>query len=339
MRLRPNPDTHPDTDPDAAAAAVPPPGVETQVGPALDPGGAAGGGGLVSPWGAVASRLRQLGWSDDLLDSHAYDWRQSPPAWSRPGGSFQQLRAQIEARSAAARGPCTRVVLLGLSLGGTYAAAFLGSGLVDEEWKARHVERLVSISGVWGGTPASPWDVISGRLEGLEAVLDRAAVRALVRGLPSLAWTFPAPRLFGGAGAPPPVINAATGRAYGAEQLGQALRDAGAADAAAFWEAALPYSFISAPNVSTHCFYSYGLPSVLSITYGTYDFSDAHPAVQYGDGDVTVPYASLAACRTWATVQSAPVRSYSYYGVVHAQLTGVAEALQDIVDAVAGLAG
>jgi hypothetical protein len=71
-------------------------------------------------------------------------------------------------------------------------------------------------------------------------------------------------------------------------------------------------------------------------TYDTVDFSDAQPAVRYDDGDVTVPHASLAACRGWAVRQIAPVRTHSYYGVVHGMLTAVPEALGDIIDAIAG---
>lgn len=109
--------------------------------------------------------------------------------------------------------------------------------------------------------------MLSARLEGLEAVLDRAAVRQLLRGLPSLTWTFPAPpaaedagaaHAFGGAAAESAalgsrqgaaaggpaagtavrkvgwpasravLVNRATGRTYGPGELGQALRDAGA---------------------------------------------------------------------------------------------------------------
>ncbi|KAG2484004.1 hypothetical protein HYH03_017171 [Edaphochlamys debaryana] len=355
--------------------ARPPLGVAVRVGPVLGPGDGGGAGpSPLGPWDTVCSRLKALGWGEAQLKTHAYDWRLSPASWRLPGGAFWALRAQIEAAVAAAGG--RRAVLLGLSLGGSYGAAFLGSDVVDEAWKAKHVEKLVTISGVWGGTPRSVWDLVSGRLEGLETLLDRAAVRALMRGLPSLAWTFPSPDVFpaaaerapepgaegqgptmlhagaarapgpgaagqgaagsGGGGQPPLLVNTALGRSYGAADMGRALGDAGAADAAAFWAASLPYITAPAPNVTTHCFYSYGLPTAASLTYAKADFSDQSPAVRYSDGDVTVPYASLAACRGWAARQSAPVHSYSYYGVVHAQLTDTAEALDDIVAAIAG---
>ncbi|EFJ52440.1 hypothetical protein VOLCADRAFT_115914 [Volvox carteri f. nagariensis] len=318
------------------SGAVSPPGVEVRLGPTLesprgDPRVAEG------PWSSVVRELRQRGWTDELLYTHAYDWRLSPPEWSRAGGSFQQLHRDITTAVAASGG--RRVVLLGLSLGASYAVSFLTSPLVDPTWREKHIGRLVTMSGVWTGTPRATWDVLSGRLEGLEAVLDRGAALQLLRGLPALTWAFPSPPPGvgpGEAGGPAVITNTARGgRSYGPAQLGQALGDAGAEETAAFWEAALPYTLTSPPNVPTHCFYSYGLRCAVHVTYNTADFSDTQPAVRYDDGDVTVPHASLAACRGWAVRQMAPVRSYSYFGVVHGMLTSVPEALHDIVEAIA----
>ncbi|PNH12921.1 Phosphatidylcholine-sterol acyltransferase [Tetrabaena socialis] len=237
--------------------AASPAGVSVRLGATLEPahGDPRGGdGGGFSPWAAVAARLRQLGWGEELLDAHAYDWRRSPPLWALPGGDYERLRAEVEAKVAASG---RRVVLLGLSLGATYVTGFLSSRVVDAAWKERHVERFVS-------------------------------------------------------------------------KIGRS---------AAFWEASLGAIEAAPPNVTTYCFYSYGLPSPVQVTFGQADFGDASPAVRYADGDVTAPHASLAACRVWAGRQVAPVHSISYYGVVHAQLTGLPEALQDIVDAVSGLGG
>lgn len=49
------------------------------------------------------------------------------------------------------------------------------------------------MSGVWTGAPLSAWDVLSGRLEGFEIALDRTAVLKLMRAVPALMWTMPAP--------------------------------------------------------------------------------------------------------------------------------------------------
>ena len=105
--------------------------------------------------------------------------------------------------------------------------------------------------------------------------------------------------------------------------------------AAGFWRSAVPDLQAQPPGVPLYCFYSYGLPSAARMTFRTANFSDL-PAVEFGNGDVTVPYASLALCRSWGRRQAAPVRAFSYYGLVHATLTSSADALEDIVDAVAG---
>lgn len=64
----------------------------------------------------------------------------------------------------------------------------------------------------------------------------------------------------------------------------------------------------------------------------------ARMQVQYGDGDITVPHASLALCRGWGAAQGQglPVFSASYPRLVHAMLTESEEAAEDVVGAVAG---
>lgn len=48
-----------------------------------------------------------------------------------------------------------------------------------------------------------------------------------------------------------------------------------------FWDAAQHHILTPAPNVTIYCFYSYGLPSAASLSYGTADFSDT-PQVGVG---------------------------------------------------------
>lgn len=72
-----------------------------------------------------------------------------------------------------------------------------------------------------------------------------------------------------------------------------------------------------------------GLPDACSA-----DFASGKTSAEYGDGDVTVPLPSLSVCRNWKELQSAPVHSLAYYGLVHAQLVDDELALGDIIDAV-----
>ncbi len=173
-------------------------------------------------------------------------------------------------RRAAARRPC-RACTFGL--GGpqfSYCCyRILLTGVKQATLPTRHVSAHPCPSrrtpGPWAGTPTALLDVLSARLEGLEAVLDSTAVRQLLQGLPSLTWSFPAVppvedagagHTHGGTGAefaalgsrqgeaagevamgaaatgwPAPravLVNRATGKEYGPGELGQALRDAGA---------------------------------------------------------------------------------------------------------------
>lgn len=59
--------------------------------------------------------------------------------------------------------------------------------------------------------------------------------------------------------------NAATGRAYRAADLGKLLRDAGASQAATYWELSRQYAVLAPPNVTVYCVYSKGIQTAAAL--------------------------------------------------------------------------
>lgn len=81
-----------------------------------------------------------------------------------------------------------------------------------------------------------------------------------------------------------------------------------------------------APNVSTHCIYGYGVPTITHLEYiGPKPLSDIifddvthHSRVlQVSDGDGTVPSYGLEICDGFAKMQQEPVVVHRYFNVTH----------------------
>ncbi|KAJ9508655.1 hypothetical protein QJQ45_027944 [Haematococcus lacustris] len=290
----------------------------------------------LNPMGGFKQQLISRGWTEGVdLHTHDYDWRLSPLEWSQPDVvAWKDLKRQVEwLYLQSGRKP---VVLVGLSLGASYSSSFLASGYVEQSWKDEHVAALLSISGVFGGTPASTYDIIAGRLQGLEAVLPSSDVRLLMQAVPAISWTSPHPEVFG---SQPIIINTALGRNFSSVDIHLAYTAANAHSAAAQVQEVLgsnpQYRASRPPGVKVFCLYSRGLPSAQTITFSTPDFTDAGQ-VSYVDGDITVPLASLAACESWSLEPGhPPVVSRVWDGVMHAgilmQGSGMAFALETII--------
>merc|ERR1719433_2307385 len=101
-------------------------------------------------WGNLIAGVQDLGYSGNspLVSALHYDWRMSLDQL-RDDGTFAKMKRQIEERVKAAAGK--RAVLVTLSYGGPLMHKFLAEA-VGPAWKDAHVERWVSLSGVFGGS-------------------------------------------------------------------------------------------------------------------------------------------------------------------------------------------
>lgn len=123
--------------------------------------------------------------------------------------------------------------------------------------------------------------------------------------MPSLAYMMPSPQVF------PNLllaVNTATGRNYTTAELSQLLTDAGAADMAQYWEQyRAQYTPSPRPGVKLYCLYGTRLPTVTGFKYATADWSGEPAELLFGEGDGTVPAASLHMCAEWQQQAEAAV--------------------------------
>merc|ERR1711959_154444 len=92
--------------------------------------------------------MKKMGYQEGM-DAFAfpYDWRLAGPQLSIPGGEYENLRNNI---SSLVQTTGKKLVVIGMSMGGPWFQYFLSS-FVDQEWKDQHIDKFISMSGVFGG--------------------------------------------------------------------------------------------------------------------------------------------------------------------------------------------
>lgn len=88
----------------------------------------------------------------------------------------------------------------------------------------------------------------------------------------------------------------------------------------------------TAPDVELHCLYGTGIATVQRLNYEKSSGLDGTPKLETGDGDGTVNYRSLAACKEWASLQKEPVRAVELPNVDHMAVLSHSQVLKYILD-------
>ena len=88
----------------------------------------------------------------------------------------------------------------------------------------------------------------------------------------------------------------------------------------------------SAPDVELHCLYGTGVQTVQRLVYEKSAGLDGTPKLENGDGDGTVNYRSLSACKQWAPLQSAPVSVVELANVDHMGVLSNGKVMKYILD-------
>lgn len=266
-------------------------------------------------WAGWVTALETLGWvrGTDLF-SLAFDWRTGPTSFRAPGATFDRLKTLIEGAVASSGGP---VIAVGMSMGAPVLALFLSSGHVSEEWKAAHIEGMVSISGVMGGAVSPLFGLLSGAWAQLIPAVFQSTVLKLVRTMGSIPWLLPAENVFGSNR----VVVRNANRTFTTGEVGELLRQAGASHSAQVWEEVRHLSGDSlAPNVSVLCLFGTDVPTLESVEWPGDSFDDPPSNATFATGDGTVLSASLEACPRWGLLQKQPVSVMRYKNISHSEL-------------------
>lgn len=88
----------------------------------------------------------------------------------------------------------------------------------------------------------------------------------------------------------------------------------------------------SAPEVEVHCLYGTGVATVERLLYEKSGGLDGTPKLENGDGDGTVNYRSLAACKQWSGLQSAQIHTMELDNVDHMGVLSNSRVLKYIMD-------
>lgn len=277
----------------------------------------------------LASFLETYGWrkEEDLL-AHLYDFRLSTIDWSQPGGSYEELKQQVE-DTVTRTG--RRVAAVSLSMGGTYFHYFL-TRIVDDDWKKRHIHSFVSLAGAFGGSPLALLALINGVWGDESRYVSPRAMKGLTRSMPSLPFLLPHPAVFGDA---PILTNSASGTTYSAHNLSALLADLGLDQAKAVYDNLPEYDPLQPPDVRVYCLISADVATALSLVATREDFSDVREG-EVGWGDGVVPLSSLEACASWRARQQQPVIVEAFSQVKHATMAKDALALTAILEALMG---
>lgn len=181
----------------------------------------------------------------------------------------------------------------------------------SQEWKDKHIKRVISIAAPWGGAISALRAVAFGDNLGLPLLFDETKLNKVQRSLPSTIYLLPNKQVFGGV----PLITAHSRGANGNETLDVYYAD----DYERFFSRIKhPTGYkmwqqtkdllgnLEAPGVELWCLYANGEPTLGRMVFqGTFPESEEEDL--YDDGDGTVTIQSSTFCYQWSNEQVQPI--------------------------------
>lgn len=258
----------------------------------------------------IGNALVQNGYKRDIsIRGAPYDFRKGP---SENKEWFIKLKHLVEETYTLNDDqPITFIVH---SMGAPMTLLFLQ--MQPQDWKDKHIKRVISLAGAWGGSVKAIKCYAVGDDLGAFA-LSGKVMRAEQITNPSLAWLMPNPMIW----KPNEVMVRTLSRVYTMDQLEDFFKDINFTDGWEMRKDSLPYAMnFSAPGVEIYCLYGTGIDTVENLNYEkTYDLS-GKPTLAMGDGDGTVNRRSLEACQYWNGQQKQPVHLQAFPGADHMQI-------------------
>lgn len=229
-----------------------------------------------------------------------YDWRlagdaHASSAPSGVGGFYAQLQKLLEDQ---VQQSGRRAVLLSHSLGCPTSLYFFHN-FVSEEWRSKHIEDWVALSGPWMGGATQVGAYLGGWTLGLPKwLLPHDYVKPVQVNASSGVWLTPHPRAFGNL-----VLASTPSRNYTAADIPGLIsvigKEAGGDQTVSlFKKLQNPFGDMQRPpvNVPVHNWYSTGVATAESYVYSkdiTEGFNQAPKKTIFGEGDGIVNLVSL----------------------------------------------
>lgn len=219
----------------------------------------------------------------------------------------------------------TAVSLIVHGAGGPKILRFLQEQ--SQEWKDKHVKRLISLNAAWGGTVQSIKTYTVGDDFGLP-YLKASSIGNMEKTFPSLARMMPSPLFW----KPHSVLAKTRKRVYTTENVREFFEDLDFLEGWEMYKDAMPFIVnFTAPGVEVHCIYGSNVDTVESLNFDNTDDITGIPSYVTGDGDGTVNKRSLEGCKHWIGEQKQQVVMKSYSGNDHLGVLANLTVLDDIV--------
>ena len=191
-----------------------------------------------------------------------------------------------------------KVTIVVHSMGGP-VTLYLLNNVTTQEWKDKYINTFIPLAGAWAGCNGGLLTKISAMLAGPQAeYLEHFGTS--FQTLESLVWLIPNPLVWKDR-----VLVTTKSHNYSANEYEQLFDSISRqTDYNEIKQAFRNNGNLSAPNVSVHCFYGIGTPTVEVVNYGS-GLPTSYDSITYGDGDSVVNLLSSQVCQQWSN-QEAP---------------------------------
>ena len=219
-----------------------------------------------------------------------YDFRHAPSSFVFGNATWLEHMTELVETTFQANGN-KQVTILSHSMGCLYSLWFLNQK--DAAWKAKYIKRWIPTAGVFGGAGSGIKQLLSGSNEGIPGVKG-ITVRDEQRSYESSMLLAPTPQAFEDF-----TLVQVEGKNYTASDYAELF------DMSSFQNGFTRYSRVANltanlvhPGVDVTHFYGTGVDTPTSFSYPSADFTK-EPVTTTGDGDGTVPIASLRSVERW----------------------------------------
>lgn len=256
--------------------------------------------------------VKTLGYKrNENIRGAPYDFRRAP---NELAGYYERLDSMVAEMIGQSGG--ARVTLVCHSMGCLNALYYLHSK--PQDWRDKHIRRLVSLAAPWGGSLQALRVVALGFNMGpaLEKLVDALVMSRISRSFPSTYFLLPREAAFK---EQPLVVTKSESKHpqessifYQAKQLEDLIRVLHRKNELQLWRVTKDLLDLGAPGVETHCLFGERQKTLSRIRF-TDSFPWSEEIQHFTDGDGTVTLQSAGYCRTWIGQQEAPVSVLSYH--------------------------